>query len=368
MHRKHVGCRGFTLIELLVVISIIALLIGLLLPSLQSARAIAQSTACLSGEKGIGLATWNYATDNKDALPMPYVQVGTAPAIGVKEGSFIYGSDPFSGATVDTTLTGTEIPRAGRIRLYADILLEGGYVSNPLGFDDPGRPASYNLASGQRLSRGSNAFKTLDDSGNTISPYLVPGFGIAYQTSFMLDTHAANGNTSSVLKANASGLTGSAATNWGSLGYRAQMNYYNADSNFRHMRVADRPWPAENMWLTCQNGSNGGPFALTPWGYSNMAPWHPSPNPNGAVNSVFFDGHAETVRRDHIWAGAGAGPEAPPAIMRASAGVDGNQWADPTLYPNYRPKFWDIRNKTPLGGPSLQQMDLNNMQNNLVTQ
>ena len=61
--------KGFTLIELLVVISIIALLIAILLPSLGAARESAKRAQCSSNLRQHGIGTFAYATDNKDATP-----------------------------------------------------------------------------------------------------------------------------------------------------------------------------------------------------------------------------------------------------------------------------------------------------------
>ena len=76
----HRAARAFTLVELLVVIGIIAVLIGILLPTLANARRAANESVCSNNLRQLHTAYLMYTTHWKGVLPLNQRDVG--PFIG----------------------------------------------------------------------------------------------------------------------------------------------------------------------------------------------------------------------------------------------------------------------------------------------
>jgi prepilin-type N-terminal cleavage/methylation domain-containing protein/prepilin-type processing-associated H-X9-DG protein len=125
MQRKSTKPKGFTLIELLVVISIIALLVGILLPALGAARKSAQSAVCKSNLRQIGVAIAAYSTDNGDYIPN-LRQFDDPSSVNVTDFDALDGStdtDPTSNSPIKSWWT--------------SLLATGGYGATAEMFMDP---------------------------------------------------------------------------------------------------------------------------------------------------------------------------------------------------------------------------------------
>ncbi len=121
---KPVNARyhGFTLIELLVVISIVALLISILLPSLSQARTIAKMTLDASYQQQIGRGVFTYAADYKDYAPPQGGQPSPDVPGGNVAGPHIWG---------DYAWPGTGLPTAVARPMGIGVLFSPGSLANP---------------------------------------------------------------------------------------------------------------------------------------------------------------------------------------------------------------------------------------------
>ena len=171
--------RGFTLVELLVVIAIIGILVALVLPAVQYARAAARRTQCLSQLHNIGIAMTNYMDTRGQMAKYPWC--ARMPSISKRE-SIVTTLGPYverGHLIVDRTAVDAPNAAPAEDDPYADAnpdedpspVLEGPGTHRTLEHDPifrcPGDDMVYRDASLQRINKPQEAMSYYDAEGTS---------------------------------------------------------------------------------------------------------------------------------------------------------------------------------------------------------
>ena len=281
---------GFTLVELLVVIGIIALLIGILLPTLSRARGAAKDLVCLSNMRQQGMGIVMYTEAHKGILPYGYWD----------------GSPPLQG------FVGNKAGDWGLLILsyLNEGAAETNYEDNALLGDNHARTLfrcpeaiTSNLAI-TNYSAHHRLMPNLDDPINDPSyTGSEPRYAVPYKVAKM------NNSSAQLLVADGTlqnlGTTGdaenyaAASTLYQIDEFRTFYDHYSLDWRLDQWRKdVGEPEASRNVW--------GGDNTDSPDNWGNLRYRHGGNNKNtngDACNILYGDGHAEAVRHGGFFDG-----------------------------------------------------------------
>ena len=254
-HRSR-AARGFTLVELLVVIGIIALLVAILLPSLQRAQEAGRRATCLSQLRQITMAVLMYEQANK-SLPGP-----TIP--GILDPEVVNATPPILSVTY-------------RSRMLSNNEMLQKYMSNS-------REVWF-CKSSDVLRRNATPFQPA-------SPYYTRVLGYGYKMNnqratdktFFFGSHTtANSNEERRPKK------------------LSEVDAMGTGPEGRINRNHSQIWMVSDLDGRNFNSAVSGDFGISGTQPADQRPWQPV-HKSGVIgrNYGFFDGHAEWLRQD-LW-------------------------------------------------------------------
>lgn len=271
--------RAFTLIELLVVIAIIAVLIGLLLPTLASSRRTARATVCGATQRSIAQGFALYSNDHKELVIPSYTMTGLDTTEPLEGWASILDRDGY--------MAGARETRRGPFVCPETVDIDGLELGQT--GSDPQRPMGWMDWPFVR-------------TGNANVPTLIParGFDRILRVSYWINALNPIGGSTSVTPD--LHFTGSVGYGPGSNGL-----------TLTHTRLSAfvRPY----QLIATADGVYAGRHRDNKLGTVNSRIGYRHPGRGGgSVNAAFADGHAGPIDAIEFPRGLGAGND--PAIVR----------------------------------------------------
>lgn len=283
--------RAFTLVELLVVIGIIAVLIAILLPSLNRARQSAAAVKCLSNLRQIGVAMVVYTSQNKGNVVPSYTMTGVTGGVDVPlEGwACILDRDCYIPGNRENDTSVFVCPT-----MYDANGVAGGNL-NQIGTGWMEWP---NLRVSSTVNRPPQAGEPANDL------MIARGFTKIIRVGYWI---------------NADNPIGAATTVTPDLYYTSSVGYGPGTNGVYMGYTKTNRFKRPSQLIVLADGVYAGRQSSTRFGMANSRIGYR--HPNLTANAAFADGHAETLRSDQFPRGG---------VKEDNVGSGPTLYADPT--------------------------------------